>query len=251
MNPVITIPDWNLIRLLAARSARAYDEHTVCDPKTDAQALVVAETINGQPAIIVAFRGSKEPKDFIHDAEAWMSDLFWAQTGETASVHHGFLEDFEAIDVETVAAVKSLLAVSPTAPIHITGHSLGGALATLCALEFKRQNLPVASVITFGCPRVGNSVFRDIYNAALGDRSFRVVNQNDIVPRVPGVLLDYRHCGNELFLAPGTAAPVLNPALWYLLACDALGLWAAYRNKSDVLITEHFIAAYQQRIQGI
>jgi pimeloyl-ACP methyl ester carboxylesterase len=242
--------DWNLIRLLAARCALAYDQHTVCDPRTDAQALISAEVVNGQPAIIVAFRGSKAAQDFIQDGKVLRAELMWSQNDSPAEVHEGFLEDFEAVNVQVVAAVKSLLATESAATIYVTGHSLGGALAILCALEFSRQKLPVASVITFGCPRVGNSVWRDLYNAALGDRSFRVVNQNDIVPRLPGALLGYRHCGQEIFLEPAGGWG-LNPALWYLLLADALGLWAAYRQKGDVLITEHFIAAYQKRIQGI
>jgi pimeloyl-ACP methyl ester carboxylesterase len=249
----MTLPanlDWNLLRLLAARSERAYREATVSDPKTSAQALVLSEVINGAPYVIVAFRGSKEPRDFIQDAECWQSDLIWSQDDRTASVHHGFLEDFEAIDVAVVKAVKNVLELTPTAKVIVTGHSLGGALAILCALEFSRQKLPLALVVTFGQPRVGNAAFRDIYDASLRDLTFRVVNQNDLVPRLPGVLMSYRHCGQEIFLEPGTGWGVNVPLIYKLIA-DALGLWGAYRNREDVLFSQHFIAAYQRRMQLI
>jgi len=252
--------DWNLIRLLAARSARAYVDHTVCDTRTDAQALISSEVINGVTTVIVAFRGSKQPKDFIHDAEAWMIDLVEADGAPTACVHYGFLKDFEAINVEVVSQVKQITSMMP-AQIIITGHSLGGALAKLAGLEFARQKLPLQNVVTFGQPRVGNDVFAQMYDATLHpqingpgatlkDITYRVVNQNDIVPRSPGVLLGYRHCGQEIFLEP-TGGWGLNPSLGYKLFSDALGLWTAYRKKCDVLITEHFISAYQERISGI
>jgi len=45
------------------------------------------------------------------------------------------------------------------APPHI-GHSLGGALATLCAAELVTEyNLTAVRLYTFGCPRVGNRPF--------------------------------------------------------------------------------------------
>lgn len=240
--------DWNLIRLLAARSALAYRQATISDAKTGAAVNVTTEMINGELAVIVAFRGSEDIKDFVQDAEAWFTDLYWAQNGETASVHHGFMEDFEAVNVAVVQSVRDILALSPNSKVFLTGHSLGGALAILCALEFSRQKLPVANVVTFGQPRAGNAVFRDIYDAALRDITFRVVNQNDIVPRLPGLLLGYRHGGQELFLTAG-GGWALNPGNAAKLFSDACGLFAAWRKKGDVLVTEHFIAAYQQRIQ--
>jgi len=247
--------NWQLIRLLAARCERAYDEASISDAATDTQALVVYE--NGK--IIVAFRGSSSIKDFLQDAECWKEDLISNARG-TAAVHHGFLEGFNAIDEAVVSRVKIMLGLAPQAKIYLTGHSLGGALALLGALEFSRQGLPVAGVVTFGQPRVGNKVFAALYDAApsvnqqrpaaatLRDVTFRVVNQNDIVPRTPGLLLGYRHCGQEIFLQPGTGWGV-NPSTGYKIVCDALGLWGAFRTRGDVLVREHFLAAYQRRIQ--
>ena len=244
MKPSLNI-DWNLIRLLAARCEQAYRACTVDDPFMDAQANI---TLEGDK-IIVAFRGSSSVKDFLQDVEVWKEDLITTAQG-TARVHNGFLECFDAIDEEVVKQVKGFLAIAPTAKVYLTGHSLGGALAMLCALEFSRS-MPaatIAAVVTFGQPRVGNAVFRKLYDAALRDVTFRVVNQNDIVPRTPGVLLGYRHCGQEIFMEPGTGWGV-NPSTTYKIVCDALGLWGAYRNREDVLVREHFITAYQRRMQ--
>jgi triacylglycerol lipase len=144
--------------------------------------------------------------------------------------------------------------------VFITGHSLGGALAILCALEFCRQRLPVAAVVTFGQPRVGDGNFAELYDLTqptdgiaagfLDEITFRVVNQNDIVPRTPGCLMGYRHCGQEVFLRPDGSAE-FNPTFAEKIIWDAIGLYGAYRRLEDVLIRDHFINQYQERIQGL
>ncbi len=78
--------------------------------------------------------------------------------------------------------------------------------------------------------------------------TFRVVNQNDLVPRLPGWLLGYRHCGQELFIRPDGRAEA-NPTLMERIIWDALGLYGAYRHREDVLIREHFLGAYIEQMQ--
>ncbi|CBZ23902.1 conserved hypothetical protein, partial [Leishmania mexicana MHOM/GT/2001/U1103] len=70
--------------------------------------------------------------------------------------------------------------------VYVTGHSLGGALASLCAYTLRRMLLliqypePDLVVYTFGQPRIGNSVFKQYYNRAV-PCTFRVVNESDAV----------------------------------------------------------------------
>lgn len=70
--------------------------------------------------------------------------------------------------------------------VYVTGHSLGGALACLCAYSLRRMLLllaypePDIVVYTFGQPRIGNSVFKQHYNRAV-PCTFRVVNESDAV----------------------------------------------------------------------
>lgn len=238
-----------MARAMAAHSARAYSAPTVTDKATNASALI---TVDQDGDIIVAFKGSSTPMDFIEDAKFWMEPLLWSVDDCQAKVHDGFLHDFEAINVAVVSQVRTYLDIRPAAKVFVTGHSLGGALAILAALEFVRQKLPVMAVYTFGQPRVGNNVFADIYNAVptLQEMTYRVVNQNDIVPRTPGLLLGYRHCGQEVFLPPG-GSPSFNPSFAFKVLCDCIGLYGAYRNREDVLISDHRMPAYQARIQNL
>lgn len=56
-----------------------------------------------------------------------------------------------------IETVEKLLKDHPNSKIVSTGHSLGGALSTICALElFKRYGDRVTEINNFGAPRIGN-----------------------------------------------------------------------------------------------
>eukprot|EP00884_Botryococcus_braunii_P018953 jgi/Botrbrau1/5741/Bobra.0134s0015.1 len=95
-------------------------------------------------------------------------------------------------------AVRKLLAKygDSVSSITVTGHSLGGALATLCAFDLsasginrqgdsKKGALVPITCITINAPRVGNWAFADFFKVPKGPRHLRLFNTGDIVPRVP------------------------------------------------------------------
>ena len=75
--------------------------------------------------------------------------------------------------------------------VRLIGHSLGGALVTLCALD-AQMPLP-ASMLSFASPRTGDAAFKDAFNGAVSDY-IRVVNKPDIAPHLP-LPIGYRHVG--------------------------------------------------------
>lgn len=83
--------------------------------------------------------------------------------------------------------------------IHVSGHSLGAALATIAALhaalvcDQHRAGCEV-SLYTFASPRVGDSAFASACNQRL--RSFRIANSEDLVPCLPPATL--RVIGDEM-----------------------------------------------------
>jgi uncharacterized OsmC-like protein len=89
-------------------------------------------------------------------------------------------------------------------PIHLTGHSLGGAIAVILAMYLQRDGYEIEQVTTFGQPKVTN---------VTGAKAFahlplvRVVTANDIVPLVPPIspmqIMDldiFWHMGEEVIL---------------------------------------------------
>lgn len=83
-------------------------------------------------------------------------------------------------------------------PMWFAGHSLGGAMATICAGRCKMSNIPSnpEAIFTYGSPRVGNKKYINFVRIP----HYRWVNNNDIVPRVPPMWLGYRHSGQEIYL---------------------------------------------------
>ena len=83
-------------------------------------------------------------------------------------------------------ALQAMLQNAPSNPtLYITGHSLGGAMATMVALYLAAQswsNAPTFGVYTFAAPTAGLQAFADCYDAVFPSNSFRVYNVWDIVP---------------------------------------------------------------------
>jgi triacylglycerol lipase len=204
-------------RLLGQAAAVAYEPPETCDrwarahgfgdfeffcsdssaPKTDTQGFVAQ---NGE-MIIVAFRGTQPNQriDWLSDFEALHET--WAHP--TGKVHKGFYEALRAVWGHPVNGREILpgrLLDRGDRTVWITGHSLGGALAEVCAAQaYFACHIPVQGVYTFGQPRVGDDAFARLVHAALGDRIFRFINNHDIVPRVPFFGMGFRHYGTELF----------------------------------------------------
>ena len=145
---------------------------------------------------IVAFRGTeirnnkerfnlkKVVADLKTDVDIWLTN--WQQGGK---VHRGFKEALEEVWPDLLPYVRKLH--NKGCKIWITGHSLGGALATLFASRYGNAQ----GVYTFGSPRLGNEVFKENFDAKI----YRVVNNHDIVPRVPPPS-KYVHVGELKFI---------------------------------------------------
>lgn len=91
------------------------------------------------------------------------------------------------------AKLRVVLRQNLGAKLYITGHSLGGALASLFTglllFEGNEACFSLGGVFTFGQPRVGDAKFASYMEKKLcgpnGRKYFRVVYRTDIVTRVP------------------------------------------------------------------
>ncbi|MEM7129700.1 MAG: lipase family protein [Chloroflexota bacterium] len=110
-----------------------------------------------------------------------------------ALIQAGFMEAYLSIREELHRFVNE----KNVGRLVMTGHSLGGALATICAVDFalvyndRYQN----ALYTFGSPRVGNDRFRSLANERIQE-SYRFVNGIDIIPGLPRWWNGYRHIGS-------------------------------------------------------
>jgi triacylglycerol lipase len=188
--------------------------------------------------MVVAFRGTRSLRNFVTDICARRVPLF---PEAKAEVHEGFQWALGSVCDALHSAVEQL-ADGPTSPrIWITGHSLGGALAKLFAI---RCQLAIAGVYTFGEPRAGNAAFRDYYDALLKSCTFRVVDGEDFITRIPWLLGAYRHCGTEIFY-DSVGVPHVSPPWWVKGASDVFGTWSEWRRDGRLaLLADHHVSNY-------
>lgn len=253
MGPLEITSEWSLAnaRVCAEASDYAYTSGGATAPLQSE--LVKAVILDAGNARVIAFRGTASIRDWLTDLESWRTATAAkggrTDIGEGEEVHHGFLDAIVSVTkalVDAVAWVK--------APVFVTGHSLGGALALLAAQVLERAGLSPVSIYTFGGPRVGNWRWATDYDGAgarppLGERTFRVVNEEDIVPRLPGWLMGYRHVGTEVFF-PSIGSMWVNAPLWFKCVSDAIGTYRDWQRGAIAQLADHGIERYRARLGG-
>ncbi len=168
---------------------RQFDSNTtpgLSNIRLDTQAAVLSNS----DMTLVVFRGSENPTEGIGNIRDWIVD-FWASPEQDwdnegpfdmALIHKGFKRSLDAVYNGIIERVRD----NGNKPVFITGHSLGGSLAILCAYKFQAvDNINVKGVYTFAAPRPGNGHFRYKYDKLLGDRTFCWEYKNDPVPHFP------------------------------------------------------------------
>lgn len=136
--------------------------------------------------IWVVFRGSNEQKDTIADLKGIL--VPWPYGDKVGNVHQGFFEQYKQVREQIKAEVLRLISMGHT-KLHITGHSLGGALSELCAMDVahytKGTKLKFFAMTSFGAPDPADQTWVANYDRKV-KLSTRVVYESDIVPCVPG-----------------------------------------------------------------
>lgn len=170
-------------RLDAALAALGFGTVTgFSDRRSGTQAFAV---LDGEGDAWVAWRGTHVTSviDLLVDFAAWR--VSWH--GE-ARVHAGFRWAYRRLAVPIAAWLDD----NPHRTLVTTGHSLGGALATLLAAD-----RPGAELVTFGSPRVGNRAFADL----LATRTARRFAAGcDGVAAIPWEWIGYVHAGEERYI---------------------------------------------------
>lgn len=114
-------------------------------------------------------------------------------------VHGGFLAAYDSVSLQVIHLLETLIGEEGRRwTVHFTGHSLGGALATLCAYDCAQRKWtggkPEFNLVNFGSPRVGNRKFSEHFDE-LVPQAWRVANENDAVVSVPR-FFGYCHVGS-------------------------------------------------------
>jgi hypothetical protein len=153
--------------------------------------------------IVASFRGSSDIANWIEDISVIMTPPGKAFPGiPAAQVEDGFYDYYESLKSCVVGEVKNLQSKYPTYQVSITGHSLGAAGASMCAMDMLvNLGFKDLRVLNFGEPRLGNDAF---YQAAFQYMPAlqRMVDYEDCVPQVPWQAFGYHHEAYEIFEHP-------------------------------------------------
>ncbi|XP_073390401.1 probable feruloyl esterase A isoform X2 [Physcomitrium patens] len=187
---VYTIDDLSLLSWTCSRCkglTKGFKIHTlIVDVQHCLQAFVgVAENLD---AIVIAFRGTQDTS-----IQNWAEDIYFRELDLhypgviDAMVHSGFYAAYHntTLRERVFDAIQAIRQARSDLGVIITGHSMGGAMATFCALDLSANyGFKNVEVITFGQPRVGNYAFALYYNAYV-PLTIRVTHAHDIVPHLP------------------------------------------------------------------
>jgi hypothetical protein len=194
-------------------------------------------------------------------------------------VHEGFLHAYRQVREVLVQEVLSCLDWAKQAHgtgrninhIVVTGHSLGGALAVLAVLDIflihQRDVLPdldeniSVTLVTYGCPHVGNQAFADLFAGELSIRphydALRIFNFCDPVPHaiqwanvVPLLVsLEWIHIGEPIDLERPlqTASRVFDATVGVAAYMESLHIQGHQKTAGqwgELLTAAHSLTAY-------
>ncbi|KAK9722365.1 hypothetical protein K7432_002713 [Basidiobolus ranarum] len=218
--PQAKVTDWSCARCVGRFNVTSYFSNEV----TGIAGYIGYSTKDKE--IVISFRGSSNWANWAKNLAILPKTFIYPTANENVKVHSGFFETYASVEDNVRAGLKQVLTTlkdqTDTYKLIITGHSLGAAIATFCAMDIKRIYLNPNSersfkselliidrsqiyLHTFGQPRAGNLDFAQlVYNTfGLGTtRSTlaRITNKSDPVTRLPPQDMGYYHHPHEIYI---------------------------------------------------
>ncbi|CAM9503707.1 unnamed protein product [Phaeothamnion confervicola] len=189
-------------------------------------------------------------------------------------IHFGFWSSYSTVRAKVHAVVAEELLREP-GQLYLTGHSLGGALATVCAYDMALWVVPAINarlgrgsgspggpsngqdgcgrsggfehneeigivMYNFGSPRVGDAFFQRRYNRLVPE-SYRVVCDGDFIAGMPPARLGYVHVGRTAVVdKAGSGSLLIDPSL----------LETSFKTSRNYYLTSHLFDAYTRALDG-
>jgi hypothetical protein len=245
MSPLLAVNISALAYGTQADIDRRASEYRLLNPRlisADGTECLIANT--SEDAVVVAFRGT-QPNSY-RDLKADIKAKLVKYQFGPGKLHAGFAESVQKV---WRVVNQEILRREPS-EICLTGHSKGGAEATILAAHlgcvWKDRSYANLSLITFGSPRVGNGRFTRAVESKLVDCQ-RYVNCCDVVTRVPSRIW-YRHIGPAHYFNSDGRLLIRPPRGW--ITFDRLfGRWLEFGKPGTAGLVHHGILRYRTLVE--
>ncbi len=193
--------------------------------------------------LVLAFRGTevKEWSDIKADLSVDSTSTICAK----GKVMVGFNTEVKKLWRQLTSYISE---VKKDRNLIITGHSLGGAMATIMAANLQASIWEVFRLYTYGSPRVGNQTFCDNVNVV----HYRYVNNTDDVTKIPFRHWGYRHHGNLKYIN-SMGQVQTTTTLWSRFVDRIKGRWYALTRDNIIFdgLADHSIEEYKFHLNRI
>jgi hypothetical protein len=186
--------------------------------------------------IIVAYHGTKGFSDVMDDIDIRFRTSKLAEKDMT--VHNGFAYQYG----QSRSNLRKILGThkdekGKVPNITFTGHSLGGAVCQIAAMDCSDMiDLESTKIVTFGSPRVFSKSSAAIYDAKFEKKTTHITISTDTIPRIPFGAMGYKHTGEKLIL-PGQG----HNHKFYIETLDDKQFVEKYR-KNKVSLKDYIVA---------
>lgn len=197
-NTKVICPQGNCPRVEAANTNTLTEfENSIL---SDITGFVATDSTN--KLIVISFRGSRSIRN-------WITNLAFTVTPTSICADclgsTGFWNSWLEAQPNVLTAVTQARAQFPDYRIVATGHSLGGALASLAAGSLRKNGLTV-DLYTYGAPKVGFAGLSRYLTSTANGQTFRVTHKADPVPKLPPAIWGYTHISPEYYVTSGNGA---------------------------------------------
>ena len=228
------------------------EEKIIADLKAEDKKFisVTGESKNSSQAILVehedylcmGFRGTDELKDWLDNINVKRKKMLLGK------FHAGFANSLKDVWKPLFNKYQELRQKKKR-PLFLTGHSLGGSIATVAAARLIHQDLPFISVYTFGQPRTVDRRTARVFNAEAKSRFFRFHNNNDIITRVPSRTAGYSHVGTWVYVTQEITLHV-DPGFWFRFVDGIDGVVNDISKLSIDFIADHDMGKYLSAVKS-
>jgi len=212
----------------------------VSSPETDTQGYIAVDDKD----LFIVFRGSTNLDDWLTNLD---TDFVMCGAKLNLEQHEGFYTAYKSVKEQISSVVKDNLDKN----IYITGHSLGGALANLCAVDLHlNEGIVIEGMYSFGSPRVYSERSAAYINQLMRPLLHRVVNNNDVVAHVPPEFADYSHNGILTYIEEsGELHTDENLSWWRLTQYSLVGMLSDIGEFGADSFKDHAVGDYYNYLQ--